>query len=268
MKEVQGLVFDIKRFAVHDGPGIRTTVFLKGCPANCWWCHNPESQSGGLETVRRSYKIGERSFEETETVGRRMTVSEVWQEIRKDTAFADASGGGVTISGGEPLMQPDFLSALLRKFGTGGVHRVLDTTGFAPPDVFDRIIPDVDLFLFDLKLMDDGLHQIYTGISNKPILRNLQTLIGHGSRIILRFPVIPGHTDTPENIQAICRFVSGLKDGVEEIDLLPFHDIARAKYHRYRDPEKYLSIRKPEPGRLNEIRDIFQNQGFSVKIGG
>jgi len=268
MEQVTGVVFDIKRYAVHDGPGIRTTVFLKGCPATCWWCHNPESQTPEPQTVIRSYAIEDKIFEEPEEVGRPMTVEEVWHEVKKETVFAESSGGGVTFSGGEPLMQPDFLAALLGKFGAHGVHRVLDTTGYAPPEIFDAILPGVDLFLFDLKIMDDEMHQIYTGVSNKPIMRNLEKILQAGSNIILRFPVIPDHTDTRENIDAIKRFVSDLKNGVKEIDLLPFHDIARAKYRRFCNSDKFSAIRKPDTARLDQLRTEFESLGFEVKIGG
>ncbi len=268
MEEVKGLVFDIKRYAVHDGPGIRTTIFLKGCPATCWWCHNPESQSRDTETVLRTYQIEDQTFEETESLGRWMTPGEVWEEVKKETVFADASGGGVTVSGGEPLMQPDFLNALLKRLGANGVHRTLDTTGYATAEIFDTILPNVDLFLFDLKIIDDALHQIYTGVSNKPILRNLSKILQEKARVILRFPVIPEYTDTVKNIEAVKAFVSGLKNGVEELDLLPFHDIARAKYSRFCKPDKFSTIRKPDETRLRQIKEEFEALGFLVNIGG
>ncbi len=268
MKNVSGIVFDIKRYAVHDGPGIRTTVFLKGCPASCWWCHNPESQAPEPETTLRTYPVGDKIFEEQEDVGRRMSVEEVWREVKKEIVFAESSGGGVTFSGGEPLMQPEFLGALLTAFGNHGVHRALDTTGFAPPEVFDGILPLVDLFLFDLKIMDNGLHQIYTGVSNTPIMRNLDKAVKSGTELILRIPVIPDHTDTPDNIAALKQFAGTINNGVKEIDLLPFHDIAREKYHRFCKPDKFSAIRKPEPARMEQLKLEFEALGFLVKIGG
>jgi len=268
MDGVKGLVFDIKRYAVHDGPGIRTTVFLKGCPASCWWCHNPESQHDLPESVIRLYSIDNKTFEEPEMVGRWMTSDEVWKEVKKEIVFADASGGGVTFSGGEPLMQPEFLAVLLKKFGKYGVHRALDTTGYASPDVFDAVLQNVDLFLFDLKIMDDKLHQIYTGVSNKPIMRNLDKLLQSNASIILRFPVIPDHTDSPENVEAIKAYLSNLKNSVKEIDLLPFHNIAKSKYHRYGKPDKFSAIRKPDEDRIRQLKHEFEVLGYTVKIGG
>ncbi len=262
-----GLVFDIKRFSIHDGPGIRTTVFLKGCPLSCRWCHNPEGQTARQELILRPERcincgacaeVCDRGAiflekgvpvtrrEECETcgacvevcyagarelVGRPMTVADVLAEIERDVAFYDESGGGVTFSGGEPLFQPTFLRGLLHACKGMGLHTALDTCGFASWDVLESIRTDVDLFLFDLKLMDDARHRESTGVSNGPILRNLLRLSERGHRIILRVPVVPEMNDDEENLRRIGAFAADLPT-LERLDLLPYHNIGRDKYRR------------------------------------
>lgn len=164
---VKGTIFDIKKFALHDGPGIRTTIFLKGCPMRCPWCHNPESQNPEPEAMTATNLPGGNRPVVQEIVGRQVTVREVMWEIRKDLLFYDESGGGVTFSGGEPLMQPKFLTALLTASKRSGIRTALDTTGYAPWIELENILPLVDLFLYDLKFIDDSLHQKYTGVSNR-----------------------------------------------------------------------------------------------------
>ena len=184
---VKGIIFDIKHYAIHDGPGIRTTVFLKGCAASCWWCHNPESQCLEIEKTARTNTFDGICVEEEEIVGNLMTVEEVMHEIMKDKVFYDESGGGATFSGGEPLIQPDFLKAVLKHCRNRGIHTTLDTTGYASWETFKSIIPNVDLFLYDIKFVDDSQHQKYTGVSNASILYNLKNLVRHKKKIILRF---------------------------------------------------------------------------------
>ncbi|HPL06444.1 MAG TPA: radical SAM protein, partial [Bacteroidales bacterium] len=167
---MQGLVFDIKRFAVHDGPGIRTTLFLKGCPLNCAWCHNPEGTSPEPQTVAKSISVDGQVFQEEEKVGLNMSVEQVMQELLKEKVFMDCSEGGVTFSGGEPLMQPAFLKSLLVACKKEGMHTAVDTSGYAKLSVIQDIAPYTDLFLYDLKLMDDKAHRHFTTVSNKLIL--------------------------------------------------------------------------------------------------
>ncbi len=192
---MQGLIFDIKRFAIHDGPGIRTTIFFKGCPLECWWCHNPESRNPEQETVIREHKLNGEVFEIREVTGRRMSVSEVLREIEKERMFMDESGGGVTLSGGEPLMQPAFCLALLRECRSAGIHTTLDTTGCVSKKIMTEVMAFVDLFLYDLKHMQENIHKKYTGVGNKLILKNLKFLHESGKNIILRLPVVPGVND-------------------------------------------------------------------------
>ena len=260
----QGTIFDIKKFAIHDGPGIRTTVFLKGCPLDCRWCHNPEGRhpepepmAAGPTGIARGYAV---------PVGTRMSVYAVMTEIVKDQLFYDESGGGVTFSGGEPLAQPDFLAALLNGCRRQGIHTALDTSGYATPEIMARIAPLVDLFLYDLKLMNDSQHQTYTGVSNAGILANLRHLVKTGCKVIIRFPLIPRINDTSENLAQMGAFLTDLE--LQRIDLLPFHDIHRQKYHRLGQPDRLGNLEPPEEATIARVKADFENGGFTVQVGG
>lgn len=220
---MEGVIFDIKRFAVHDGPGIRTTVFLKGCPLRCAWCHNPESQGVGVETLEgRDGPI---------RVGRSVTVDEVVEDVARDTAFFDESGGGVTFSGGEPLSQPGFLVELLDRCGELEIHRGVDTSGYGPLETLLKVAERTDLFLYDLKPADHTSHLEQTGVELALIQDNLRSLCETGVAIQLRIAVIPGITDTPENLQALGEFVASLPRQLP-MKLLPYHRAAMDKYPR------------------------------------
>ena len=264
----KGIVFDIKKYAVHDGPGIRTTIFFKGCPARCWWCHNPESQVSEPEIYTRVHKIETKNYTENDIIGKEMTVTEVMREIKKDTIFADESGGGVTFSGGEPLRQPEFLTAMLMACRKEQIHTTLDTTGHADSDVFASIMLLVDLILFDLKIMDDGFHQIYTGVSNQQIMANLSTLAKSNVKYILRYPIIPGYTDSKDNIGKIRQILKELQNKPLRIDLLPFHDLAKSKYHRFGKDDRFSGIKKPDQKMMKLIQAEFDKDGFETTIGG
>jgi pyruvate formate lyase activating enzyme len=265
---VSGIVFDIKKYAVHDGPGIRSTIFLKGCPAQCWWCHNPESQDPAPVKVQKEYSIDGETVTEEEEIGTLMTSQQVMMEINKDIIFFDESGGGVTFSGGEPLMQANFLSEILDLCRVNSIHTALDTTGYAPPDVFNSVMNKVDLFLFDLKFIDESKHLNYTGVSNKQTLFNLKTLIQLKKNVILRFPVIPGITDNAENLGQVKSFILTIADGINEINLLPYHNIAGSKYQRLSKENKMIGKKEPSKNRLSELKKEFENSGLLVKIGG
>lgn len=275
--EIDGLIFDIRHFSVHDGPGIRTTVFFKGCPLSCWWCHNPESQEVKPETTIRSFKIAEKTFQRSETTGKFMSASEVMQEVLKDEVFYEESQGGVTFSGGEPMMQEAFLLELLKSSKSLGLRTALDTSGYATLQAMRHTAPWVDLFLFDLKIIDDKLHQQYTGVSNVPVLDNLRYLIGNRNEVILRFPVIPGITDTNENIRDLKELIVSLlpchPDTLSpsrpvSIDLLPYHDSARNKYYRLERENKLPDLGKMKPENMQMIARELESTGIHVRIGG
>ena len=232
-----GLVFDIKRGGTKDGPGLRTSVFLKGCPLRCAWCHNPESQSPEPE---RAVTTGE-------LCGRRMTVGEVMEEVCRDKVFYAASGGGLTITGGEPLMQPEFATALAEAARAEGIHVALDTSGFAPWATFEALLgrarhrpgrrcddgaPAVDLFLYDLKCMDAAKHRELTGVDNALILDNLLRLDAAGARTWIRCPLAPGLNDSDADLAALRDFIAQLRHA-EKVEICPYHPLGLEKYAKF-----------------------------------
>jgi len=263
-----GTIFDIKKFAIHDGPGIRTTVFFKGCPLNCLWCHNPESRNPGFETFTLGAEATGRNRGRSEiAVGRNVTVDEVMAEVVKDEIFYDQSGGGVTFSGGEPMMQPEFLAALLQACRGRSLHTAVDTCGYVAWEEFERIYDLVDLFLYDVKLVDADRHKEYTGVSNETILDNLSRLAALGDKVQVRVPMIPGITDTEENIAAIDSVLRPLTN-VRMISLLPYNKLGEDKTERF-----HLTCRRPvgdvQSGpELKRIQQRFEANGYSVRIGG
>ena len=225
MNEETSLVFDIEKFAVHDGPGIRTVVFLKGCPLRCIWCHNPESQS--FEQERMASADGRSP---PETVGRSMTVEEVMDQVRKDKAFYDNSGGGLTVSGGEPLAHFEFTRQLLAAAKAEGIHTAVETSGFAPREQLDALLPLVDLWLWDVKA-HPSRHKELIGVEASPILDNLAFIALHGAKIILRCPLVPGVNDSDEALRHIRR-LSENTPGVIRVDIEPYHPMGEDKNRR------------------------------------
>ena len=295
-----GIIFDIKKYAINDGPGIRTTVFFQGCPLSCWWCHNPESQTRQPALMYRSNRCilcGEcaavcpqkgiqingsaktdRSKCDTcgtcaeicyhgarEVSGREVTVKEVLAEIERETPFHDQSGGGVTFSGGEPLMQRSFLLALLGACRERDIHTVVDTSGYTTWEALDSVREYVNLFLYDLKLMDDGLHTQYTGVSNQPILRNLKLLSEHGQSLYVRIPLIPSVNDDEENLRQSANFIAGLPN-ITGVELMGYHDIAAAKYEALGMAYRLNGTKPPTAEHLQQAGSILEEYGFKVKI--
>lgn len=301
--DVTGIIFDVKRYAVHDGPGIRTTVFLKGCPLRCLWCHNPESWQQSPEPslrVSRCRGCGH-CIEECprdaiqcrdnvavtdpercvvcgdcldacaagarEIVGREVRVAEIIAELERDLLFFDESGGGATISGGEPLMQADFTTALTAECRRRHLHTVLDTTCYAPWPVLEGLLGNVDLFLCDLKHTDSAAHERLTGVSNELILENIRRLAQLGKEMILRVPVIPGLNDSEENLEAIGRFAATL-DGVDRLDLLPYNEAMQAKVARLARSYTLWEAKPPTRERMEGLANRLADFGLQVKIDG
>jgi pyruvate formate lyase activating enzyme len=297
----RGMVFDIKRYAIHDGPGIRTTVFLKGCPLRCQWCQNPEGQipekeiiwqgnrcpdacreclsscpQGALQKKGKTVLIDESrcdlcdrcleacTFEALQIIGREMTIQDIMEEVEKDRIFYQSSGGGVTFSGGEPLMQPEFLENLLDECQKSGIPAAVDTCGYTSPDTLQRISDKAPLFLYDVKIIDGEKHQAYTGMSNKIILENIKNLAQKGSDVKVRIPLISGINDDDRNIRETSEFLLSLKT-IKEVNLLPFHQGGLDKYRRLRREGPQPAFKPSTGERIEEIREVLKEEGFSVK---
>lgn len=253
---MQGTIFDVKRFAIHDGPGIRTTVFFKGCPLNCTWCHNPESRCRDIETLVSG-----------KTVGWSIAESRVMDVITRDLVYYEESGGGVTFSGGEPLLQPDFLEALLDRCRSLHLHTAIDTSGHVSREIIERIAPKADLFLYDLKLMNDELHRQYVGVSNDLIHANLKRLAELGAEIVIRIPLIPDITDTETNLKAILEFLSPLPK-VRRVDLLPYNSMHEDKMKRFGYKRETVHRARQTDEQIAEITARLKADEFDIRIGG
>ncbi|MGB9835118.1 MAG: glycyl-radical enzyme activating protein [Candidatus Saccharicenans sp.] len=301
---MKGMIFDLKHYAVHDGPGIRVTVFFKGCPLHCLWCHNPESIAPGKELMllpNRCARCGDCvkacsygalsqnnlgevvadrsrctlcgdcqracSREAIQLVGRETALTEILDEIEKDRAFFDQSGGGVTLTGGEPLFQPEFADALLDELKKRRFHVALDTSGYAPEITFLRIAGKSDLVLFDLKLMDEEKHREFTGVSNRLILQNLKALDSSTEvPVWIRFPLIPGVNDDV-NLEQMADFLRPLKN-VKLINVLPYHKGGVDKFHRLGREKEFRVFEPPAEEKINRVIEFFKAKGFQAKKGG
>ena len=260
---IQGIIFKIKKYALHDGPGIRTTVFFKGCPLSCRWCHNPEGIGFHPQAMRRQTSDGDVE----ETVGTTTGVDDLVAQLEKDQLFYDESGGGVTFSGGEPLAQPDFLEAVLAACNRREIHTALDTSGHVFADVLDRILPRLQLVLFDLKIMDSALHRRYTGASNDRIVDNLMRIDRSPVPLRIRVPLIPGVTDGRDNLERIVRLAASLTS-IQGIDLLPFHRIGSDKYRRLGMVDPMAGVSSPSAAHVLDVKNRLASTGLDVSIGG
>ncbi len=298
-----GTIFDVKRYAINDGPGIRLTVFLKGCPLSCVWCHNRESISpqpqkmllnagciGCRECVqacpRDACELEPQGIttdttlctlcgrcakvcptEATDMAGRRVGVAEIMEMVDKEILFFDKSGGGVTFSGGEPLMQAEFLLALLAACGARQVHRTVDTCGLVRTDDLLRVAQDTELFLYDLKVMDPRQHECYTGASNERILANLQALAQTGACINIRIPLIEGVNTDRTNLEQIGAFVAALP-GEQSVNLLPFHEAAAQKYLKLNLAYDLDGMGEPSEVTVTRAAACLEGYDLCVRVGG
>jgi len=264
---IEGVIFNTRNFSVHDGPGIRTTIFLKGCPLKCTWCHNPESQSKDIEQFSTTKSLGGKSFETNEIIGKHISVAQLLDEIKKDIPFFDESGGGVTLSGGEPLAQPEFTIELLRSCKSLGIHTALDTCGYAPWKVLEKTVSLTDLYLFDLKIIDNQKHIKHTGLSNGLILENLTKLADLAKPIHIRIPLVEGITDTTENLQAIKKIILEL-GCVQRIDLLPYHTLAKNKFKRFYVEYSLKDLGEYSKAKSQTILNDFKALAPMITVGG
>jgi len=300
----QGLIFDIKRYAINDGPGIRITIFSKGCPLACRWCHNPESISPqiqkmfaaakciGCGTCVRAcpYQACQLTAEgvvtdcaacrvcgqcaagcpskATEMSGHYETVADLLHEIEKERVFFDQSGGGVTFSGGEPLMHPEFLIEMLDACGQHNIHRTVDTSGLAKTEILLEVASRTELFLYDLKLMDEARHRNLTGVDNRLILDNLQALAETGAAIQIRIPLIKGVNDDTRNIEATAAFIAALAGDAKPISLLPYHDVAAGKDQKLGQVRDQAGLAEPTAADLQRVVAAFAAKGLTATVGG
>lgn len=257
--DTTGRIFDIQKFSVHDGPGVRTIVFLKGCVLRCRWCCNPESQHYKIEEMVTGGK--------TKVIGRDVTVREVMEEVLKDSVYYRVSGGGLTLSGGECLCQPEFATALLRATHENGFNTAIESTACASIDVIRQLLPHLDHYLMDIKHINAEKHKEFTGRDNALILENAKIIAKEAKHLIVRVPVIPTFNDTPEEIGAIAKFASQIIPG-GEINLLPYHRLGSDKYKGLGREYTLQHIVPPTNEKMEILKAEAEKYGLQVKIGG
>jgi len=302
---VIGMVFNIQRYCIHDGPGIRTTVFINGCPLKCFWCQNPEGQSIKpqiflnkdrctgcgrcvLACPQRAIELYDRKSktrrdlcngcgkcaevcpnDARSLIGRWISAEEVFNIVKKDYIFYEKSGGGVTLSGGDPIAQPDFSIAILRLCKNNHIHTAIETSGHAQWKTLKKILEHVDLVLYDFKHMNPEKHKKYTGASNDLILKNAKRICSE-LRIPMwaRIPIIPGYNDSHDNIEATAKFIAEcLGESVKQVNLLPYHRLGETKYERL-EREYPFSIETPSEEHMTNIKKVFESYGLTTYIGG
>jgi pyruvate formate lyase activating enzyme len=242
---------------------------MKGCPLSCWWCHNPEGISAKPEKVRQTSRVGDKEFSKTEVVGRLYSVEDILSIIEKERVFIDKSKGGVTFSGGEPLMQFEFMLEALKACKDNGFHTAVDTSGQFSPGKLKKIIPYTDLFLFDLKHLDSEIHKEYTGVPNNIILENFMRIIESSCDLMVRIPIIPGFNDSDEHLTRLRKLIFDNKtEKIKMINLLPYHKIGASKYKRFNKPYKMEAVMQPAVEKMKELKEFFSGGGIRVKIGG
>lgn len=256
---VSGRIFDIQKFSVHDGPGIRTIVFLKGCPLRCRWCCNPESQGFEIQTMLQNGKA--------KTVGKDITVKDVIDLVKQDMPYYRRSGGGMTLSGGEMLAQSDFAYALLRCAKESAINTAVETTGFAPYEKIEKMLPYIDTVLMDIKHTDSRKHKEFTGQPNELILENAVKIAENARKLIVRVPVVPTFNDTEAEIAAIAKFAASL-NGVKEINLLPYHRFGKDKYDGLNREYLMGDVPSPTDEHMQKLKAVAESYGLECKIGG
>lgn len=298
----KAMITNIQRFSVHDGPGIRTSIFFKGCPLSCIWCHNPETQKYTSEILFNKEKCtlcgvcvskcvakgitienGEiqNDFSQCtlcencvdfcinntrEIAGKEYSLKELVEIIEKDNVFYEESGGGVTLSGGEVMAQIEFVEALTRGCHEKGISVAIDTCGYAPFESYEKILDYVDIFLYDIKIIHPEKHRKYTGKSSELILENLEKLSQRGANIHIRIPIIEGINSDDASVREILNFLKG--KNIKTVSLLPYHDIGKSKYKRLQQDYREEKMATPSEKRMEEIKRNFENQNYEVKIGG
>lgn len=300
MNQKKALLFNIQKFSIHDGPGIRTTVFFKGCPLRCHWCSNPESQIGKIQVAWNSLKCiscqkcvkgcpegaiseakgriiidGERCkgwqeclkgcpTDSFQIEGEYKTVDKIVSEVLKDIAFYEESGGGVTLTGGEVLQQADVAIEILKELKKHNIHRAVETTGYAAPKVFEKFLEHIDLLLFDLKHYDPVKHKEGTGVDNMIILENMKAVVKKGKKIVARIPVIPNFNDSLQDAEGFSKCLNEI--GIKNVDLLPFHQFGQKKYDLLCMEYKMKDVKQLHPEDLMDYQEVFIRNGLNCRF--